>query len=844
MEIIKQIMTEPTANRQRHIILPSTSTNELFRTPSSGGGPSLFLPERDRQQHGTMLMNHLQQVKAIAAQAKAAQISVGLQSGIGVQVEFVGQPDVALAFESLGYEVGRNHARRIELLSLHVDENITSANVFIPDGKIAHFENYLHDYLADRRRSDNAPLDHKALINTLSAIRISTVRSLWTDEPNLLPDDHNEEFWWEVWLPVRGNRAAVLADFQTVAATCQCRASEHAVPFPERTVTWMFGSQSAISQSSLLLNCIAELRRAKETAEFFTGSAFSEQIQWAEDALGRLQAPSEGQDVPYVCLLDSGLNRAHPLLAPLVHENDVHTINEAWGTDDRANHGTGLAGVVLYGDMFNALVGEGAITVNHRLESVKLTGGQSDSTSGDAQEHAYLFSNAVTRPEIFNNRRRVFSSAVTATDYRDFGKPSAWSSMVDSLAADSGSEPAHPRLFVLSAGNIFDRDHWMTYPDSLSVNQIHDPGQAWNALTVGASTHKIEIDEAGFQPLASEGGLSPFTSTSTQWDSVWPLKPDVVFEGGNAATNREFADNFSSLELLTTDAFHHRRMFSTTNATSAASALASRMAAQLMSHFPGLRPETIRALITHSARWTEQMLDMYPPTNQGGYATLIRHCGWGVPDSELAIWSGSNSLALIEESSLFPYHRTSDGIKTREMNLHALPWPSEELLALQNTPVEMRVTLSYFIEPNPSARGSVSKFYYPSHRLRFAMKRPTERLDEFRTRINAAAETEENVSAVSGSDSNWLLGFRQRHKGSLHQDIWRGTAAELANCGYVAVYPGQGWWKTRRALERFDSEARYSLIVSIHAPGTEIDLLTPVQIKVDAIINSSIEISS
>jgi hypothetical protein len=112
------------------------------------------------------------------------------------------------------------------------------------------------------------------------------------------------------------------------------------------------------------------------------------------------------------------------------------------------------------------------------------------------------------------------------------------------------------------------------------------------------------------------------------------------------------------------------------------------------------------------------------------------------------------------------------------------------------------------------------------HRLRFAMKRPTERLDEFRTRINAAAETG-GVSAVSGNDSNWLLGFRQRHKGSLHQDIWRGTAAELANCGYLAVFPGQGWWKTRRALERYDSEANYSLIVSIHAPETDVDLLTP-----------------
>ncbi|MEZ2379012.1 hypothetical protein [Enterobacter sp. RCC_40] len=124
------------------------------------------------------------------------------------------------------------------------------------------------------------------------------------------------------------------------------------------------------------------------------------------------------------------------------------------------------------------------------------------------------------------------------------------------------------------------------------------------------------------------------------------------------------------------------------------------------------------------------------------------------------------------------------------------------------------------------------------------MKRPTERLEAFRTRINAAAETSEAVLAASGNDKNWLLGHRQRHKGSLHQDIWRGTAAELANCGYLAVSPGQGWWKTRRALNRYDSEARYSLIVFLHVPEIGVDLLTPVQLKVDALIASQIEISS
>src|SRR5256885_8145814 len=39
--------------------------------------------------------------------------------------------------------------------------------------------------------------------------------------------------------------------------------------------------------------------------------------------------------------------------------------------------------------------------------------------------------------------------------------------------------------------------------------------------------------------------------------------------------------------------------------------------------------------------------------------------------------------------------------------------------------VEMRVTLSFFVEPNPSRRGWQSKFRYQSHGLRFADRKST-----------------------------------------------------------------------------------------------------------------------
>ena len=91
-------------------------------------------------------------------------------------------------------------------------------------------------------------------------------------------------------------------------------------------------------------------------------------------------------------------------------------------------------------------------------------------------------------------------------------------------------------------------------------------------------------------------------------------------------------------------------------------------------------------------------------------------------------------------------------------------------------------------------------------------------------RINAAARDEEEGLKSRESDSNWLIGKQNRHLGSLHFDIWRGPAADLASRGALAVYPALGWWKTRPRLERYNNAARYALIVSIKAPDVEVDL--------------------
>ena len=145
----------------------------------------------------------------------------------------------------------------------------------------------------------------------------------------------------------------------------------------------------------------------------------------------------------------------------------------------------------------------------------------------------------------------------------------------------------------------------------------------------------------------------------------------------------------------------------------------------------------------------------------------------------------------------------------------------------------MRVTLSCFIEPNPSRRGVRSRYRYESHGLRFDVKRPLETTDAFRSRINLAARDEEEGTGRGDTDPSWLTGTNQRHRRSLHGDIWQGTAAELASRGAIAVYPALGWWKTRPTLERYDQQARYALVVGIRAPETDVDLYTEVANRID-----------
>src|SRR5262245_14585217 len=598
------------------------------------------------------------------------------------------------------------------------------------------------------------------------------------------------------------------------------------------------------------IELVAVQRRAEaegpvESSAFFVDASAEEHAERVRDLKVRMIPPEA--DAPAVCILDTGITRTHPLLEDLIAVADAMSVDPAWGSHDNGGgpgnmgHGTEMAGLAVYGDLAQVLRSGSVINVRHRLESVKVL-----PPTGQNPPDLYgaITAQAVARPEInAPERARVFSLAVTATDERDRGQPTSWSAAVDALAAGRTFDPATSglvyldqpeerarRLFVLSAGNVAPDHLQVDHLDRSDVEAIHDPAHAWNALTVGAFTEKAAIADAawnGWSPLAPAGDLSPWSTTSVTFQDTWPIKPEVVLEGGNVAfSGGNFDGGVPDLCLLSTYYRPNRRPFVLSWATSAATAQVARMAAVIRADYPEYWPETVRALIVHSAKWTRAMeAHLRGAGGKHGRAKLVRRYGFGVPHLDRALRSANDALTLIAQSAIRPF---SEG-KMREMHVHELPWPKDALEELGQTAVRLRVTLSYFIEPNPGRRGWRRRHRYASHGLRFELKYPTETVNEFRKRLNQRALDEDEEKPAPGGDAAaWFLGEIARNKGSIHSDIWVGTAADLAERSWVGIYPVSGWWKDQPKRDRSGLGARYALVISIETDGEEVDIWTPV----------------
>lgn len=840
---------------RRHLVVRPPEENVTYKYPGRGGGErGRWTFRGSRRPHAASLRQQYREAIAVEKQDDRDSRTITVTT-------FPGALDILAQLESR-----KMRGPRTELLSATIvgdkGDAVITASVYIPESQESWFLQKLDEYVAtvdeDRPR-------HQRLIESIAQIRRATARLLWTDPPESFPDD-GTPVWWEVWL--REDSGTELDHLLRVARSrgLSCP-PEQSLRFDDRTVCLLRGAVEDMVQVVEHTDGVAELRRPHQPG-FFTGMRRSEQIEWIEDLLSR--GGPIPDDAPAVCVLDTGVQREHRLLTEALNSADCHRVDAQWRPDPVYPHGTEMAGLALYGDLEGALSAAGSIRLDHRLESVKIL---PDQGRNEPRLYAAVTSTAVDRPEVqAPGRSRIFLMAVTAPGRGDeavaAGMPTSWAAAVDALSygrsvlpIDQGrygllldrEEPPRPRLFIISAGNIRDPRAEDDYLARCDVEPIEDPAQAWNALTVGAYSASDDMESApasfvGYGPIAPAGDLAPTSRTSVSFAHTdWPFKPDVVADGGNLLRSPDggTVDRSDHLSVLTTrfQPFGTGSFLTGGFDTSAAAAQVAAIAASVQAAYPALRPETVRGLVVHSARWTDAMRAHQssrknPP--KGELQVLRRRYGMGVPDLGRALRSASDALTLMCEGELHPFkpgHQPNADHVYHEMALHELPWPRGVLDGLGEAQAELRVTLSYFIEPNPSRRGWKNRYAYQSYGLRFSVKRSEETNTAFSCRINSALRGEDYRRVALKTEEGWVFGADSQAKpGSLHTDIWRGTAADLAGKGVIAVHPVSGWWKSRPSLDRSGLGVRYSLIVSIETPESDVDIYTPVSTMIAAAV--------
>lgn len=792
----------------------------------------------DRAVHARFLRSEVVRVQQIFDQVVATRRIANLPAEFGLTLNIVSEPDAPLLFERFEPAVSAA-VDAITVLNVRHENTalgvVTKAAVFVPFGKLQVLGRKVEEY-ADPSR-DNRDKDgnvtsprNGALLANISSISVAAFEALWTD-PDPIPDPDSQA-WFELW--VRREETDWETQFRGEAQRLGIRVPDLKLDFPEHTVFVICATRRLLESSLDLLNTLSEARIARPCSVGLTDLTGIELEEWIDEALDRIQWPDD--DAPAVCLIDSGVNRGHPLIEPVLYDDHMETVFSDGDRSDDMEHGTPMAGLAAYGDLRNLMLSTGAWQQLHRLESVKLV---RDRTNHHPENYGKITLQAISLPDVESpDRPRVFCMAITAPGPNTLGNPTSWSSAIDMAAAGVEEEEQAPRVIVLAAGNVRQHPNGFAYPDEILAASVEDPAQAWNAVTVGAVTSRINIEEdypeaRACTAIAPSHGLSPFTRTSHSWRSDWPIGPDVVVEGGNLGRAQDTScPHFDSLQLLSTAKSFQLRPIIAFNATSAAAAQVARIGARIRALYPAFSAETVRGMLVHSARWPQSLLDRegLDPHAAGRTAEveqLMRSYGFGVVDEGRALGCFRNKATFTMEGTMQPYRGEWNDVKLNECQLVALPWPKELLLANPNVSATLRVTLSYFIEPNPGSRTweKSQKYHYAGCLLRFQPKHTGISDEQFQASLNADIPQQ---GRAPQTDPGWAVGAKRRGKaGSVVHDVWKGTTDQLATMGHIGVYPAKGWWAYRHFKPGHDlhgshlKSVNYSLIISLE---TDADL--------------------
>jgi hypothetical protein len=797
----------------------SAASAEGFQNVGSPRRPPV--PSRDRQQHASFLAGRVATVERQLAAATERPVSHA--SGILVTAAGPGLEDSKVNAQLRDRETGT------EVVTVREGRAVVHA----PNG-LGALASKIQAY-ATADTPAGAPR-YKDLVARLDTVEVATIEDLSLGEiDESVPDQ--ERILVEIWMPggsgleesQRDDCDAAVREFAALDRPASAgRVGGPAVQVyrgQERDVHLVSATGASLKALPVLLPSAVEVHRAPRVHLVALAEA-------SDEAGEKVQVEQPAPAAAAVALHDSGITQDHPYLDGIVL-GASSVVPGAPSVLDEDGHGTQMAGVAAYSRLASG-VGHGLLVPDAWLVSVRLLETKQD--AGGDPDRGPLWAErtreSIAAAEALAPQRAVIHNMSIGAENEAFepANRTTWSVAVDVLAWNSGNG----RALVIAAGNAEPITDRANYPHvNLGPPHLQQPGQAWNALTVGGYTDLDKLtaqdEKRGYPPpLAAAGMLSPHSRTTAGGNH--PVKPDLVMEAGNTAPGGGLDNpDAQGLTMLTLDSKWRDRgtLLRRTWMTSPDAAAASNAVARIANAHPALRPATWRGLLAHTTNWPQAARNQFPNKSD-----LLHAFGYGVPVPERAMTSDSNRPVMLYEGVIRPSHRNAERNPERLADFIELPLPHVDLDELGEAPVTLAVTLSYFIEPTDN----LTRRAYPGGRLRWDIQGPTEDADGFRARINRLARDQGHQRG--GGSFDWEIGTTARSRGTLQHDRARVAASQIAGSRLLAVYPVTGWWEDRAAT--WERKLPYSVIVSVDLGDVDVDLyaltaisLQPISIDVD-----------